>query len=720
MIKDEYTNSKSNNSDFIKPNEYSEVQSSEYSGFGNTHLSKTTYDPSLTKKMQEANNSASNVNTVSTASTATSIAATSTTAIVVASTVAITAISVATGISVALHDYQYHFNSFIVTSNQLIYDLQLDDLKLMDENGEYDYQRYEDQYEEESNTFLLRVYNQNYDVSQYVWLGYNEGLFSNLNLGEKYNIVLSENRYGGEVLFSESFTTVLNSIFVDFYFPGVADYYNHTAEIYLNYIDELDVLEDFVLTLSREIRGVEYSVDVPIAKTNGYQTITMMDTTGQYVDLQEQYHYAFSYHKNQEKIIYREGEISFYNTNNVYSAFNDFIFDGTANYINNTFDVQLDFIDGYDIYTDFNLNLSFGDESTNGFEADIPLEKTVAVQTINCETYDINVRNQQTWHYKLTCYVDGELTLLAEDDFIFNDNSNAVVQFNELIFDKKANFDTREITLQLDYIDDLYDLYNFEFVLSDLDTGNDKTIYLDETLDPQTFAIDDIDASSEDYLLDVTADRMTYSFSYYNNGQLVNAVTQSEEFYFENSLVSTFQGITTNYDFTIDTGSTDYLLPIKFNFDDAAHDYEMFMVDFYKNDVKFASLDFEDENVVDHWLYGYLLMEDSHDELEVINAGDIDIIVSAVLKETPLRPAVEEIEVYSETASFTSEEQTAIYDAYLTSDTIVFGSYEVSLLPVYVGETSDLECQIIFETQNSSTYTCTARLPNKGSVFTSL
>ena len=86
--------------------------------------------------------------TVTSATTATSVAATSASVVTAASVVAVTAISVAAGISVALHDYEYKFESFLVTSNSLSYELYIVDHKNERPDGE-PYEEYDNSQEEE-------------------------------------------------------------------------------------------------------------------------------------------------------------------------------------------------------------------------------------------------------------------------------------------------------------------------------------------------------------------------------------------------------------------------------------------------------------------------------------------------------------------------------------------------------------------------------------------
>lgn len=701
MIRDEYTNSQSSN--IVNKSEFGDVQRSEFSDSGKMGLHKSAYNPNLTKNTSSTSESASNVTsstaseatTVASSSTASTIASVSTGAVVVASTVAITAISVVTGISIALHDYQYHFSSFVITSNQLIYELDIDDLKLEsyeEENRE----------EEENPPFIMTVSNAYYEREEGTWLGSNYGSFTGLNLGEKYKMVLKENRYGGETLFEEYFVTYENSTVYDFSIYEGYNYQNHTFGVYLSYIDELNVLSDFQITLSREEQGNEYSVDLPLQMSDGYQDVSAVDVTGAPIDLDHEFHYVFSYMKERERITYKEGDITFYNASGMVSQFNNLIFDGSANFINNTFDVQLDYVDDYNYYSDFVLTLS----DARGNNSDIYLEKTTDVQTFEFEQY--NLYRDMEYDYVLTCNYQGENTTLTSGSVKFTDTSGGVTEFKELIFNKKANFDTREITLQLDYVDDFGYLSDFQFILTDLVTSNSKTLYLEKTLDEQTFAINDMDAASG-YQIDVTTNNMSYSFKYYNNGQEVTVV-DGEEFKFENSLVSVFNGIESPFDFVSD-GYDGYVLPIKFDFDDAAHEYDEFEALILQGGTEIAAISFEGSPTT-NWQFGYFYSENSSAEAIAASQEEITFKVNSVQGND------EAIELYSKVVTFTVNETQELYGGYIYDENIYYGNYTFDILPIFTGSGSNYEAQVIVETSTNKTYTTSISFANPNEYVT--
>ena len=573
--------------------------------------------------------------TTTSATTASSVAATSASVVTAASVVAVTAIAVGTGISVALHDYDYKINSFEIGSNYLVCDLFIMDNKRPDDEP---YERYwygeemdreteedDSSKKEEERPFVLRVYNDVYECSYEAKLGLCEWYFDELEPDQKYHIALSEKRFGGETLFDEVFRT-----------------------------------------------------------------------------------------KKEETRV---------------SEFREFVFDKTANFINRTFDVQLDFVDDYDLYSDFVLTfiymfdepISSDHPEEEGHRIDIPLEKTTEVQTIDLDGIEISL--SESYKYRLSCKYDGEEKVLDEGEVTFTDISGAVTEFHELIFDKTANFDTRTFEVQLDYQDDLYYMYGFEFTLTDLETEQERTYYLLQTTDVQEIAVDEISGYDDDnmpiYPIDIVNHRMKYSFKYMIQDE-EHIVVEGEEFKFKNSLVSTFSGIETPYDFVSDLTDGPFYLPIKFNFDDAAHVYQGFMVTIIVDDAEAGYLMFEGDTVTHDWMYGSFYGPNGTPvNPEQFTGSNIQIKVSASVLNVDAEenggPDIIEQDLYMEDhVTFTVNQNKEIYGARIVYNTIYMGSIEIPVSPVYSGEPDDYEVQIIFECQSGNTYTCNFDLPSRG------
>ena len=582
--------------------------------------------------------------TVTSTTTATQVAATTASVATAASVVAVTAIAVGTGISVALHDYDYRFNSFVISSDSLSYELYVVDRNNRRADGQK-YQQYSDEEEnredlvtedeteereiteeeEKEPPLTLRVYNDNYSYSIPTYLEYtNEGWFSNLEPDQVYHVALTENRFGGETIFDKTFRT----------------------------------------------------------------------------------------EKEEARV----------------SEFKEFVFDQTANFMTRTFDVRLDYVDDFDAYSDFVLSFIYvfeepvgSDGEENEYTVDIPLQKTTEVQTVDLDGYEISL--SESYKYRLTCNYYGEHQVLKEGEVAFTDISGAITEFHELIFDKTANFDTRAFEVQLDYQDDLYYMYGFEFTLTDLETENERSFYLLQTTDVQEIEVNEITGYDDDnmpiYAIDIVNHRMKYSFKYWIQDE-EHIYVEGEEFKFKNSLVSTFSGIETPYDFIAELTDGPFYLPIRFDYDDAAHIFQGFSVSIIVDNEEAGYLMFEGETVTHDWMYGSFYGPNGTPVNPAQFTGsNIQIKVSAsvlnVDAEETGGPDIIEQDLYAEEhVSFTVNETKDIYGAHIVYNTIYMGSIEIPVYPVYSGEPDDYEVLIIFECQSGNTYTCNFNLPNRG------
>ena len=811
MIKDEFNKIEVTNDKQVTAQEFGKTQKSEsFSYRGNTipeeeFNKKIKFDTHPNHTNIEINNKTQEVTKVAKVTginAANSIGAATASVATVGAVVAVTAISVVTGISVALHDYDFKFNSFQISSNEVIYDLLIIDNKKSEKDSNYeelDYQRFKED-EHESGDFSLRVYNANYDYTNNLWLGSNYGSFVGLTLGETYNIVLSENRYGGETLFEESFTTSQLSIFNAFEVFPDANFVTNTISVYLDYLDEAETLSDFTLNLSNETHHPD-GVNFPLKKKIGVQEVTLTDTSSGRFDLTKPCHYDFSYKNNGKEVVFKRGEISFYNTATETSEFYQFIFDGSANYLTEEFYVRLDYIDDLNIFSDFMLNLSNEDME---FEIDIPLEKTTNQQTIDSQLYDIGFSNTYTYHlsckkdgeeteldngsvtfydisggvsefngitieeganfltkkftvqlfyqddfgyysnfrlifddeiefalrettesqtidcsdtvfdlrvehsYALKCYNMGVEETLASGDIIFNDNSGAVSEFNELIFTKKADFVNRTFDVALDYRDDFDYFSDFQLVINDLDNNESTTFDLEKSNLVQTFAVDEkINEGTLDeaYPVDIVAHELTYSFSYKEEGNLVELI-KDQELVFTNSNPSTFNGIESPYIFMDDyynTGS--YLVPMRYDVNDVMEIYNNLTTEILLDDEPIGIIETMEERYDSAWTYGRFSTYDGRYLYDILSSNGVTSVrVTGNVYDERTHSNLSDVVLYEEEIIMSNESISDLYGVNLEGN-IMLGSYETTVMPVYTGTNTDITAEIIFTTSAGKTYT---------------
>ena len=516
---------------------------------------------------------------VTSTGTATTAAAAAATTAVAASTVAVVAIATVTGISVALHDYKYEFKSLIISSNELRYELYVYDAMLKDDeylSFEDQEQRFEEEpYDETSSApFKLRVYNQNYDASQYLWdRSTNVGTFDHLTLGDTYNIVLSENRYGGEEIYKDTFITYVNSSIIDFTLYPYTDYIEGTFDYSLDYVDDNDTISDITLDFYYPDYPERTQASFAIEKENGYKTISALnDNGGQLIDLNSEWGYRLSYTQDNEKKTFKEDIIAFEDYAGRKSAFNDFIFDKTANFIDNSITVTIDYIDKLGWYEDFKLKLTQvpvdNQTGTGGqddyYSQEINLASTNEPQTIVLNEYEMYVRDKNfKYTYSLSCVYQGQLTVLKEETepFSFTDTSGGVSEFYGFEFPKKADFINNTFNVRLDYKDDFNSFSSFTLHLFPSGVNAQYDFSLEKTTSEQTCTFNE--DQHWNFSFDYT---YTYNLTYYDDYGQVTYNEDTEDFKFTDISggKSEFRGFTFTGNYVMSTG----MAPIQLDYQD--------------------------------------------------------------------------------------------------------------------------------------------------------
>ena len=515
---------------------------------------------------------------VQSTTTATGAAAATATTAVAASTVAVVAIATVTGISAALHDYKYEFKSLIISSNELRYELVVYDALQSEEEyylsfEDQDQEPYEEGREEGSSApFKLRVYNKNYDSTQYLWsYSTNYGSFDHLTLGDTYNIVISENRYGGEEIFSDTFTTFVNSTITNFTLYPYADFELGTFDYSLDYVDDDDSISEIALEFYYPEETERAITSFSLEKETGYKTVSTRNGSDQAttISLDEELGYRLSYMRGNESCTYTEGTIKFEDYAGRKTEFRSFTLDREANFIDNSITVQLDYEDGFRYYSDFRLELTLVPEEDQSagqddyYSQEIPLAATTDPQTIVLNEYEMYVRDSYfKYTYRLLSNYRGALTVLAEETtpFSFTDNSGGITEFRDFVFTKEANFLDNTFKVRLDYQDDFNSLFNFVLTLYPDGVNAQYDFYLEATTEEQTCAFNENQHwnFSFDY-------EYSYTLSYYDDhGQ--QTIQSEENFIFTDISggISEFRGVAFDGNYVMSTG----LAPIQLNYQD--------------------------------------------------------------------------------------------------------------------------------------------------------
>lgn len=505
---------------------------------------------------------------VQSTTTASGAAAATATTAVAASTVAVVAIATVTGISVALHDYKCEFKSLIISSNELRYSLVVYDALISEE--EY-YQSFSDQDqmpieegrdENGSAPFKLRVYNKNYDSSQYLWsYSPNEGIFSNLTLGDTYNIVVTENRYGGEEIFSDTFTTYKNSTITDFTLYQYIDAELGTFDYYLDYVDDDDSIAEIALEFYLPGSMETPIATFPLEKESGFRTINTRNTSDNLPSFLEEGEWAYkvNYIRNRESYTYKEGTIEFLDYLGRKTEFRSFTLDREANFVDNSITVQLDYDDGFGYYSNFSLELTLvptTDNQTNPddyYSQEIPLQAVTSKQTIVLNEYEMYVRDSYfKYTYRLYAEYQGSVIMLDEETtpFSFTDNSGGVTEFRGIDFSKEANFLNNTFKVKLNYQDDFNDLFNFTLHLYPEGVNAQYDFQLEVTTEEQTCTFDP--DQHWNFSFDYTYG-CTLTYWNYDEEKTVN-VEDSFVFTDISGGVSEFNGVTFTGNYRMSTG----------------------------------------------------------------------------------------------------------------------------------------------------------------------
>ena len=462
--------------------------------------------------------------------TATGIAATAASTVVAASTVAVVAIATATGISYALHNYQYEFKSLVISSNELRYQLNVYDASISEEDyyrsfEEEEQDMDEEEYDESKKApFKLHVYNKNYDAVQYLWAySTNYGVFDYLNLGETYNIVLSENRFGGEEIFKDKFVTFVNSAISEFELYEWTDYLNGQFYYYLDYVDDDDSMSSIIIEFYDPAVPEEIIVSYSLEKAVGSNSFIDPDGSYSAIELNKEYGYRVSSFHGETQKVFKEDKITFHDDYGRKSEFRDFIFDKKADFAENTIDVQLDYDDDFGYYEDFKLiftqipsemvddngNITANPEE-QFYEAEINLDPVNSVQTKQLDEYEIFVNEDYfKYTYRLTCSYKGQEQTLVEEKtpFSFVDREGRTSEFKSFKLNKDADFILGTFEVQLDYVDGLEYYKDFCLHLLPMGINAQYDFYLDKTTDIQTCTID-YEYEHQDFSFE-------YHFTYY-------------------------------------------------------------------------------------------------------------------------------------------------------------------------------------------------------------
>ena len=446
-----------------------------------------------------------------------------------------------------------------------------------------------------------------------------------------------------------------------------------------------------------------YDEPYNLEKTTAEQTVTIYEDSN--LRLRKPILYTFTYFDKLDSSthVLEEGTVTFTDNSNGQKEFNGVIINPTPDMANNTIEVQLDYVDDFEELYSFTLNLYVNDDD---IPISIYLDSTTDKQTVDVADYDLDF--SKTYHYFVTYYDDATWEEVSPDigkGTITFDHSI----FNEFIFNKTANFDTKAFDVQLDYVDDFNVFSNFELTIED-DYDQSETFTLEKTTSVQTLYLNQTiteDDGGEPYEYDkfnIRGGLFTYSFKYHDALLGEDVVIDSEQFNFTNTLESTFTGVVSPFDFTTEDSGSSYLLPLRFEYDDLGQIYTSFDVQICQDGEPVSSLRFEGETETKDWLYG-VFVPDGLDINDIINADNTSIKVVASL-DTENNPFLNEFErtVYEKDVTFTLGKEKEIFGGNIVTDHIMWGS-DIGFQLVYSGHPDEFaDCELQLEGESGKIY----------------
>lgn len=713
-VKDEFNDVKITNNRDLLTNEFSQnknvefyftntsnaIPSDEFSSKDNASIHSGNNE-NLQKTIEKAAESSTEATTVVSSATASGVTATSASVAVAASTVAVVAIGAAVGMTINAHKYDYQFNSFVVSANELTYELLIRDKDKEDDEEErllsYDDFEEEKDKEESNKPLSLRVYNTSYDYTHDLYLGYNYNTFSNLILGETYNIVLSENRLGGQTLFKDKFTTFTNTKFKSFSIPGSANFLNNTFDVEMNYTDSNNVFSEFTLYLEDVEFPEELYATYQLKPESGTQQVDAINDYGENLDLYRTYNYKFSYKNNDETIDFDSGELSFEDIEGRHCKFNDLLIE--TYFASEEVVFTLDYVDDLNRYDNFVLTLDMVEDEN---QIQIELSPINTPQPKNVMEYDISFDYSYT--YTLTAnYLGSQKTIIEHTEpYFFTDATNGQSTFNGIVFiGGEAKFSNRSFNIKLEYQDDFSWLDEFVLEIDDLTNGKHLDIPLDTTTDEQPASANEMsvneDTGEKEYVVDIVSHELEYNVRYSRRGETLYLYEEKQSLSFKNE---EFLGIDTSSSGLVISGSAEdgYKLGMKFNFRENNDFYSQIYPVLYNQDGNVAEVIINSD--VNHleWNYFDVVAYGDTQLLTDLIGNEARLVINANIMDQANDYVCEDVVIYDQTIPLLASEdlEPEIYGVYM-DEYVIGDSYEANMRSVLFTSTTSYfdDCQLV-------------------------
>ena len=334
-----------------------------------------------------------------------------------------------------------------------------------------------------------------------------------------------------------------------------ANFIDYTFTIQLGYVDELDQISAFYLDL-QEIDSntsapsglhkaggnASYSQRIELIKTTDIQTVDLDENGATPVDIRtKSISFTLVWVVDEQEYSQDLGSKQFTDNSGTIPEVSGATF-GTANFLDLTFEITLQYEDVLNQLTNFVLEMTNGLDET----VEIPLQVTTETQTVNYATYNdehpTSLRTDTFTSFLKYKYQGQDEYLILElgsHQFEDEEGRSSTFDFNYVTVSSDANYADYTFTVILNYSDpyDEIDPDRCSIYIGDRDYP------LELTLAPQTISAKDKDG---EILLDLTSGQeYDWLFTYYDkSGNLGQIQSDGPVIFTDEDYEASFNGVT--------------------------------------------------------------------------------------------------------------------------------------------------------------------------------
>ena len=291
----------------------------------------------------------------------------------------------------------------------------------------------------------------------------------------------------------------------------------------------------YEIKLDDVVENGEYKVILSNNTYNESQPLEAGLNHGEFFDLESNTEYTLEVEEGSEIEIKRNLLRKVFTTEEGIigvSEFRDFIFDKTADFLTNSFTIQLDYIDELDIFSDFTFTLT--DISDSSITDSFLLDKTTEAQTIDLNTSEVVFDLEKEYNYKLSYKENGSEIIYKEELFSFIEKEDRQSIFSGVYVNPKADLKENTFIVSLDYVDELGWLDNIILHFSDSPTkaggsssSSPREYVLSKNTDEQQLSANE---EGDHPGFDLAAGTYYYHISYTRNGVPMETDVQEVSF----------------------------------------------------------------------------------------------------------------------------------------------------------------------------------------------